>query len=259
MKRPWLSYGMAIVAAYVLKLCYSRASAEDLSWILVPTARAVGWLRGETLTFIPGAGWVAPDGAYRIAPACAGVNFMILTFTLSVLGFAHRLRSPGARLLWWWASLGGAYLATIAVNTLRIVAAVELYRLGPVAGMSAGQAHRLLGTVLYLGAEGGLFLALDRLTARRAGIGGKGGGKGGRLSGCLLVAGAYLGLTVVVPLLSGHPGSRYAEHAVTVSLSTLLFVAIYCVLWKRRNLHGQTDDPGGRGRAGDCRHDSVRS
>ena len=254
MKRPWLSYGMALVAAYVLKLSYSRAAAEDLSWILVPTARAVGWLRGETLIFLPGAGWVAPSGAYRIAPACAGVNFMILTLILSVLGFAHRRRSPGARLLWWWASLAGAYLATIAVNTLRIVAAVELYRLGPVAGMSAGQAHRLLGTVLYLGALGGLFLALDRLTD----IGGI-GGKAGRLSGGLLVAGAYVGLTLVVPLLTGHPGGRYVEHAVTVSLSTLLFVAIYCVLLKWRKRDGQADDPGGRGRAGDRRHDPVRS
>ena len=44
---PWLSWGTALLAAYGLKLAYSRATVADLAWILVPTARAVGWLRGE--------------------------------------------------------------------------------------------------------------------------------------------------------------------------------------------------------------------
>lgn len=220
MRRPWLSWGTAIAAAYGLKLAYSRASAADLGWILVPTARAVGWLRGETLIFSPGAGWVAPDGSYRIAPACAGVNFMILVLTISVLGFAHRLRSPRARLGWWLASLAGAYVLTIVVNTLRIVAAVELYRLGPVAGLTPEAAHRLLGILIYLGAIWGLYTTLDRLT-------------GGRQAGGLLVAGAYLGMTLVVPLLTGHPGERYAEHAMMVSVITGVFLGGWWAVLRR--------------------------
>jgi len=226
--RPWLSWGTALLAAYGLKLAFSRASAADLAWILVPTARAVGWLRGETLTFSPGAGWVAPDGSYFIAPACAGVNFMILALTVSVLGFSHRLRSPGARLSWWLASLIGAYAFTVAVNTLRIVAAVELYRLGPVAGLTPGQMHRLLGTVLYLGALWGLYGWLDRLTSR-------GVENGSGLAAGILVAGTYLGMTVAVPLLTGHPGARYAEHAMMVSLITLLFLAHRLASVRREN------------------------
>jgi exosortase K len=225
--RPWLSWGTALLAAYGLKLAYSRASAADLAWILVPTARAVGWLRGETLTLSPGAGWVAPAGSYFIAPACAGVNFMILALTVSVLGFSHRLRSPGARLSWWLASLAGAYIFTIAVNTLRIVAAVEMYRLGPVAGLTPGQMHRLLGTVLYLGALWGLFGILDRLTSRHH------ESARSTLAGGVLVAGAYLGMTVVVPLLTGHPGARYAEHAMMVTMITLLFLAHRFVIVRR--------------------------
>ena len=212
MRKPWISWGTALLAAYGLKLAYSRASAADLGWILVPPARAVGWLRGEGLTLSPGAGWVAPDGSYYIAPACAGVNFLILALTVSVLGFAHRLRSPWARLGWWLASAAGAYLFTIVVNTLRIVAAVELYRLGPVAGLTPEAAHRLLGILIYLGALWGLYTALDRLT-------------GGRHAGDLLVAGVYLGMTLVVPLLTGHPGERYAEHAMMVSVITGLCLA----------------------------------
>jgi exosortase K len=215
---PWLSWGTAALAAYGLKLYYSRASVEDLAWILVPTARAVGWLRGETLTQGP-YGWVAPEGSYFIAPACAGVNFMIVAFTVSVLGFARRLRSPGQRISWWIASLFGAWALTIAVNTLRILAAVELYRLGPVAGLTPEQAHRLLGTALYLGALWGVFWILDRLVQARSTV-----------AAAILVPGAYLGMTVLVPLLNGafrHSGGEYVEHAMMVTLATMILLAMF--------------------------------
>lgn len=227
---PWVSWVTVMLAAYGLKRFYSRASVEDLAWILAPTARTVGWLRGETLASsgAGGAGWMPPDSSYVIAPACAGVNFLILVLTVSVLGFAHRLRSPGRRLAWWLGSLAGAWVVTIAVNTLRILAAVELYRLGPVAGLTPEQAHRLLGTLLYLGALWVLFGALDRLTAARR------AGSRFPLAAAFLVPGAYLGMTVVVPLLTGgfrEPGSRYTEHAMMVVLVTLISTAL--VVWRR--------------------------
>lgn len=166
---PWACWGAAALAACGLKHCYSRATVEELGWILAPTARTVGWLLGETLGLIPGSGWAPPDGAYVIAKGCAGVNFLILALAVSVFGFAHRLRPGRARLLGFLGALAGAWVLTVVVNTLRIVAAVELYRVGPVAGLSPAALHRLLGIVVYLGALWGLHWALDRLTAGNAG------------------------------------------------------------------------------------------
>ena len=124
------------------------------------------------------------------------MNFLILVLTVSVLGFAHRLRSPGRRLSWWLASLAGAWGLTIAVNTLRIVAAVELYRSDPVAGLTAGAGAPALGIVLYLGALWGDLRALDRLD--RSATGGRAASP--RPSWCPAL---YLGMTVGVPLLNG--------------------------------------------------------
>lgn len=215
---PWLSWGAAVLAAYGLKLGYSRASAEDLSWILVPTARAVGLLRGETLMMLPGRGWAPPDGSYVIAPACAGVNFMILVLTVSVLGFAHRLHSPGRRFAWWLASLTGAWGITVVVNTLRILAAVELYHRDPVVGLTPEQAHRLLGIVVYLGALWGVFQGLDRLAA---------GQRADLLTAAVLVPGVYLGMTLGVPVLNGtFRNTQYVEHAMMVSIGTLTLLAL---------------------------------
>jgi exosortase K len=226
---PWVSWSAALLAAYALKRFYSRASVEDLAWILEPTARAVGWLRGETLAAGP-AGWAPPDGSYVIAPACSGVNFLILALTVSVLGFAHRLRSPGRRLGWWLGSLLGAWLLTLAVNTVRILAAVELYRHGP-AWIEPETAHRLLGIVVYLGALWGLFGVLDGLAAQDG---------RSRLVAVLLVPGVYVGMTVVVPILTGafrQSGDRYAEHAMMVVPATLISMgalALFSLVRSRR-------------------------
>lgn len=220
---PWLSWTTAILAAYALKRFYSQAAAGDLSWVLAPTARIVGWLRGETLISGP-AGWTAPDGSYVIAPACAGVNFLIVAFVVSVLSFSRRLGSPACRLGWWIGSLFGAWALTVAVNTARILAAVELYRLGPVAGLTPESAHRLLGIVIYLGALWALFSGLDRLTGGYSGTG-----------AALLVSGLYLGMTVVTPFLNGayrQPG--YAGHAMMVSLVTLVWTAALALLFRKR-------------------------
>ena len=70
----------------------------------------------------------------------------------------------------------------------------------PSRGSTPEQVHRLLGTVLYLGALWGLFAVLDRLTSRRH------EDTRSTLAAGVLVAGAYLGMTVVVPLLNGAPG-----------------------------------------------------
>lgn len=214
---PWISWASCIATAYGLKLGYSRAGVPDLGWILAPTAKLVGALRGERLAPCA-AGWAPPDGSYVIAPACAGVNFLILAFVVSVLGFSYRFRSSRGRFLFWLVVLGGAWMLTLGVNTVRILAAVELYRREPPFGWTPEQLHRLLGVFVYLGALWGLFAALDRFT-RLDSSGGR-----GSVAGLLLVPCAYLGMTLGVPLVTGafrDGGARFAEHAIMVSLAAL--------------------------------------
>ncbi len=229
--RPWISWAACVVAAYVLKLGYSRGSVEDLSWILAPTAKLVGAFRGESLV-AGAAGWAPPDGLYVIAPACAGVNFLILAFVVSVLGFAGRFRSTRGRLAFWLGALGSAWALTLGVNTVRILAAVELYRHGSLLGLSPQSLHRLLGIVLYLGALWALFALLDRLTERM-------NGSRRPALALLLVPGASLGMTLGVPLLTGafrEGGDRFAEHGIMVLLVTMALTLAFAVRNRRIEL-----------------------
>ncbi len=225
---PWISWASCIAAAYALKLGYSRAGVEDLDWILAPTAKLVGALRGERLA-ASAAGWAPPDGSYVIAPACAGVNFLILAFVVSVLGFSYRFRSSRGRFLFWLVALGGAWTITLVVNTVRILAAVELYRREPPFGWTPEQLHRLVGVVVYLGALWGLFAALDRLTRIEK------GDRRAPAAALLLVPGAYLGMTLGVPILTGAfraGGPRFAEHAIMVLGATLAALGVALVGWR---------------------------
>jgi exosortase K len=212
----------------------------------------VGWLRGETLALVPGLGWAPPGGSYVIAPACAGVNFLIVAFAVAALGFVPRLGSAPRRLAGWLAALAGGYALTIAVNTLRIAVAVPLYRLDlAAAGLPPERLHRLWGSALYLAALWGLWLALEALTApgsereRRlaAGAGhtdrhGRDGSDGrASRAGAWLVPGLYLGMTVLVPLANGawrHAGGAFAEHAIMVGAITAAAGAAFLGLRRHR-------------------------
>src|SRR5262249_35837325 len=245
-----------------VKQHYSHATVADLAWILAPTATVVGWLRRQPLVLDASLGWVAPDGSFVIAPACAGINFLILVFIVGVLGFVDRRRPSRQRGRWCGRIAGIAYLLTIAVNTLRIVIAASLYAADVQAGwLTPERLHRLAGATIYLGALWAVWIALDRLSARwrcrpawdcpkfavalcrdylrnlspnpsptrrgepkrvqcwRSPFPRREGGEGVRFqrddceirtlpsasSGVrsLLVPGAYLGMTVVLPLLNG--------------------------------------------------------
>jgi exosortase K len=255
----WLIDVATLLVALGLKARYSRADVTDLRWILAPTAAVVGWLRREPLVLDAQFGWTAPDGSFVIAPACAGVNFLILVFAVCVLGFVGRFRSARQRWGWFILAAGGVYLLTIAVNALRIVVAVNLYRMEIHAGWFTPQrVHRLAGTMIYLAGLWTAWLGADLLSARLQ----HSSTTPGRVPAFVLPA-AYICTAVVEPWLNGawrHFGDRYLEHAVTVSLLAvgtvpLLSLMRWATSWSRslgEDTHGQTDDSGGRGRANDC-------
>ncbi len=257
---PWLTYLATALIAITLKSYYSRATVADLAWILEPTAAVVGWLRRQPLVLDADSGWMPPDGSFVIAPACAGVNFLILVFAVSTVGFAHRLRASRQRCGWFVVVACAAYLLTIVVNSLRVTLAVGLYEAEVHAGsLTAARVHRLAGSVIYLAGLWVAWGALDLLSARwrdheRASCG----------WAAIVVPGAYIGMTVVIPLLNGawqQFGARYLEHALMVSFLAVTTVPLLSLVrWVTScstggsgdDRNGQADDSGGRGRAGNC-------
>jgi len=132
-----------LAAAYLLKRHYSTASADDLRWVLEPTAWLTSRATGSPFPFEAGVGNVSTELGFILAPECAGVNFLIIATCSLVFAFVHKRDSRVGKAAFVAATVAVAYLATVAVNTIRIVATL---RFDPGEGL-----HRILGIVVYLG------------------------------------------------------------------------------------------------------------
>jgi exosortase K len=215
-RRPSLLWWSLVVGvAVALKSHFSAAATTDLGWILLPLTLLLRLLTGWHFELNLSGEWESHEAGIVIVKACAGINFMVLSF----LGWCWMLRPRDAvvrRWLEWPVFLGSsllfAWLCALLVNVLRILAIVHVQPwLEPLLG--AEQAHRQLGIAWYLSA-----LCLQLLLAER-----------GQWRRALHIACAlYSAMLLLVPLLTGHALREphdYGTHAAAV------LVFIVPLLW----------------------------
>jgi exosortase K len=201
-----------LLIAYAAKAWYAGADAEALAWILGPTAWLVEALSGHAFEAERGVGYLSREPAFLIAPVCAGVNYFVIAFTTLALGFAPRRSTPARQAGWLLGAAALAFAATLVVNAARITLALGLQG-APLPGwLSAEEAHRLLGVLVYLVALLAMVVGVSRLVARRA--------DGGAVA--WLACGLYLAATIGVPWLGGAGGEPgFWDHARSVAATTL--------------------------------------
>ena len=149
-----------LMAATVITLvmCYfCRTSDSDaLTWMLTPTAWWVSILGGIPFEYLPHQGYVNHLWQFVIAPSCAGCRFMLITFLMLVFSFGKNesARGPEKQWAWFGFSLVFAYVSTILVNGIRIVASIYLpvvleRKQLMVGWLTPDRLHTLIGTVTY--------------------------------------------------------------------------------------------------------------
>ncbi len=148
------------LAAYGLKRHYSRATADELGWVLAPTAALVELASGAKFSRERHTGFVSQEHSFVIAPACAGVNFMIIALCTLMLGFVDEFRSVRSQLAFSLSAVLVAYLSTLVVNAVRILVALQLrtHQL-TLPMLDAQQTHRIEGVVVYLACLYAMFFA----------------------------------------------------------------------------------------------------
>jgi exosortase K len=245
--------GLAALAAlgfaYVAKAWYSGASAEDLAFLLAPTAGLVELTSGGAFQWEPGMGYLSRAQRFLIAPVCAGGNFFVVAFTTLALAFAPRRSAVRAHAGWLLAAAGIAWGLTVAVNAARIAAALALRE--SELPLPAGEAHRALGVAVYLG---GLLVGVGVVSWAL--------GRGPELGrAALLGVGVYLAVTLVVPWLRGVGASpEFWEHArgvgaITLGVAALVLTAAAAVVRARApaSARRQTRPRKVRSRSGNAR------
>lgn len=210
---------VTLACGYWLKLSYSRAGADALSWVLTPSA-FIAQLAGVPLVPEPGAGYISRSVHMVVGPACAGVNFLLASWLALYVSVQSRIK-PTRLLAASALCFVAAYLITIAMNGLRITLAAQLFSLDIYNDVwSKARVHRLLGVVLYSSALLGLCSAAQPLRAAR---------------GLFTGLGVYLSISLGIPLLNRaflRDPAHFAEHA-ALTLAGALAVTLLFLLAHR--------------------------
>jgi exosortase K len=164
MKAKLIVLFAALMIAWALKRHYSDARADDLLWILTPTAQVVGVVSGVSFTLQPGEGYFSREHLFLIEKSCAGVNFMIAAFVMLVCALFHHARSLTAVARVLGISLVTAYIGAVLTNAVRITVAMWLAAHPAVlSAFTPAVVHRVEGIVVYFGALVVLFEMSQRL------------------------------------------------------------------------------------------------
>ena len=144
-----------IVVALViwgLKRHYADAFADDLWWVLSPTARLAGIMTSTAFAASPGEGYVSHERLFLIEKSCAGINFMIAAFGMSVFALFLRVGSAVSAAAVLGLAFAVSYAAAVFVNAARITIAM-LMAAHPIAlsALTAADVHRIEGIVVYFG------------------------------------------------------------------------------------------------------------
>ena len=149
MKTKLLWSAVLLLVIWAMKRYYSRAGADDLWWILSPTAHLAG---GTAVSFVaePGAGYLSRERLFLIGKPCAGLNFMIAAFAMLAFILRRRVTSVASGAAVLAGSLLTAWSATLIVNATRIAIAMWLMA-HPFAlsRLTAAQSHRVEGIIVY--------------------------------------------------------------------------------------------------------------
>ena len=223
------AYLIAFALAYALKWHYSTASPEQLAWALTPAAKLTEALFRIPFDFETGTGYICRERKIIIAPACAGVNFMIMCFSISIFPFIHRFQKLTVRFAWFSASIAIAFVFATSVNAIRIFFSLYLFE-NDISGAwtDPGALHRINGIVVYLAALYLLFTLLEkaadalegRCFAERPGDRSTVPQNGRKILLWMAPLVAYVFLTIIVPLLNkgaSRIDALFLEHCIMVA------------------------------------------
>jgi exosortase K len=213
----------ALGLAFGVKAFYSHAGADELLWVLAPSAWLARVVGGVDLVYEQGAGFISHAHRLVVGPACAGVNFLVICFLCLYFSFAQRFAS---RAQWFICSLLIAFAGTVAANGLRICVSAYLWNADIYGGsMTPELVHRLAGVAIYYASLLTLYFVVESGIGTRA----------PRSTPLLWYVGISLGVPLAGRLVAGGtPGlARHAAWVAGVAGMLTLVAALPAALRNR--------------------------
>lgn len=245
-RQNYIFYMIGAFTVLLLKLIYSRAGSDELTWILTPTARWVEILSGIAFVYESGTGYVNHSLKYIIASSCSGVQFMIITTAMLYFSFVHRMKKKGGFLA---VSVLISYLLTIFINGLRIILAIYiplyLKELSFYSNyLTPEKLHTLIGTVVYFSSlfliyhMAGMILLKPDIEAKETGhteydqFPLSGNAFSSVIRKCIPPVFWYLAIVLGIPFFNrayADGGGRFTEYATLIFSACLAVAGLFCL------------------------------
>lgn len=120
-----IPYYLTAVGIFILlKFGYTLAENNDLTFLIKPTDKLVGFLTGSHSIYLSESGYYNERLNIIIDKSCSGFNFWILCYLLFTYLTVRYFDKTLNKFLIIPTALIGAYLLTIVVNTSRIFASI---------------------------------------------------------------------------------------------------------------------------------------
>jgi exosortase K len=221
-RRSWIAGCSAIGLALGVKGFYAQAGADQLLWVLAPSAWLAARLGGIDLVYERGAGFISHTHHLVVGPSCAGVNFLVICFLCLYFSFARHF---AATWRWFLSAIAISFAGTIAANSLRIFLSAHLWNADFYREwLTQEDMHRLAGIVIYYASLLTLYVTVEsRIGARSY-----------RMTPLVWYLAISLGIPLAGRLVIGAaPG--FAGHAVWVAGVALLLTLVMALPTARRN------------------------
>lgn len=233
------AFSGVLATAYLLKTFYSRASSEDLAWIIAPTASVVEMVSHLNFVREAGYGWVDFEHLVVIAPACAGVNFFIMAFAMSAFQVIRHTHTRAGLIGGVAIAAVASYGLTVGANVLRVVVSTHLYRNDyHAAWLSPAAVHRIAGICIFYLFLSGYFRLFEYVLAGKESKHHKtdisDSSPHSRFT-CLTPLFWYLGFSVGVPFVNNaarNTPDTFAGHVLTICGVTLALTMLMCLFHK---------------------------
>ncbi len=144
-------YGSVPVLAFAGKLFYSLAPVKGLLFLLGPVTFLVSAITGIPFAYDQSAGYVNPVTGIIIGKSCAGMNYLILLYAMTIVSFLHYFQKKSGKILFQCAAMAGSFLLCIYATAARITVSISLISAGSVFPfLKTETAHKIVGTVIYV-------------------------------------------------------------------------------------------------------------
>lgn len=150
-KPDLIFYVLAAVIAFAGKLFYSLAPVRGLLFLLSPVTFLVSTFTGIPFACDESAGYMNLATGIVIGKSCAGMNYLILLYAMTIISFLHYFNKLTEKILFQGCALAGSWLLCVYATAARIIISIPMLSAGDsFPFLKTDTAHKIVGIVVYV-------------------------------------------------------------------------------------------------------------